>query len=164
MKIYKLSEITTAIFSGGTPSSANSYYWNGSFNWLSSGETRNQFIHQTERTITQAGIDNSSTRLAKTNDVVIASAGQGHTRGQASFLCVDTYINQSLIAVRAKRELVLPKYLFYLLSTKYEKLRSISDSASTRGSITTKLLGDLEFAIESLNKQQHIVDTTLSLQ
>lgn len=159
MKIYKLSEITTAIFSGGTPSSANSYYWNGSFNWLSSGETRNQFIHQTERTITQAGIDNSSTRLAKTNDVVIASAGQGHTRGQASFLCVDTYINQSLIAVRAKRELVLPKYLFYLLSTKYEKLRSISDSASTRGSITTKLLGDLEFAIESLNKQQHIVDT-----
>ena len=159
MKIYKLSDITTTIFSGGTPSSSNSYFWDGPFNWLSSGETRNQFIHCTERTITQAGVENSSTRLAKCNDIVIASAGQGHTRGQTSFLCVDSYINQSLIAVRANVNFVMPKYLFYLLSTKYDELRSLSDSSSTRGSITTKMLADLKLPIMDLREQQHIVGT-----
>lgn len=164
MKNYKLSDITTTIFSGGTPSSSNSSYWDGPFNWLSSGETRNNYIYQTERTITQLGIDNSSTRLAKINDIVIASAGQGHTRGQTSILCVDSYINQSLISLRANQDFVMPGYLFYLLSTKCDSLRSLSDSSSTRGSITTKMLADFEVMIDTLEKQQHIVDITSSLQ
>ena len=49
----------------------------GAFGWFSSGETRNRFVISTEKTITQAGIDNSSTKLAAKHDIVMASAGQG---------------------------------------------------------------------------------------
>ena len=56
------------IYSGGTPMTSNAAYWNGTFGWFSSGETRNRFVISTEKTITQAGIDNSSTKLA-TKDV-----------------------------------------------------------------------------------------------
>lgn len=79
------------IYSGGTPMTSNAAYWNGTFGWFSSGETRNRFVISTEKTITQAGIDNSSTKLATKYDIVMASAGQGFTRGQISMLLIDTY-------------------------------------------------------------------------
>ena len=58
------------IYSGGTPMTSNAAYWNGTFGWFSSGETRNRFVISTEKTITQAGIDNSSTKLATKYDIV----------------------------------------------------------------------------------------------
>lgn len=130
------------IYSGGTPSTSNAEYWNGTFGWFSSGETRNRFVISTEKTITQSGIDNSSTKLAKKHDIVMASAGQGFTRGQTSMLLLDTYVNQSVIVIHAKRE-VLP-YLFWNLTNRYEELRAISDSSSIRGSLTTKMISAFE--------------------
>ena len=73
-KQYSLGDICENIFSGGTPSTKNTNYWNGSIPWLSSGETRNNFINSTEKTITLDGVNNSSTKLAKKGDIVIASA------------------------------------------------------------------------------------------
>ena len=130
------------IYSGGTPTTSNSAYWDGAFSWFSSGETRNRFVISTEKTITQAGIDNSSTKLAAKHDIVMASAGQGFTRGQASMLLLDTYVNQSVIVIHAERK-VLP-YLFWNLANRYEELRAISDSSSIRGSLTTKMISAFE--------------------
>ena len=130
------------IYSGGTPATSNVAYWGGAFSWFSSGETRNRFVISTEKTITQAGIDHSSTKLAGKHDIVMASAGQGFTRGQASMLLIDTYVNQSVIVIHAERN-VLP-YLFWNLANRYEELRAISDSSSIRGSLTTKMLSAFE--------------------
>ena len=130
------------IYSGGTPATSNVAYWGGAFSWFSSGETRNRFVISTEKTITQAGIDHSSTKLAGKHDIVMASAGQGFTRGQASMLLIDTYVNQSVIVIHAARN-VLP-YLFWNLANRYEELRAISDSSSIRGSLTTKMLSAFE--------------------
>jgi type I restriction enzyme S subunit len=92
-----LSECCENIFSGGTPSTQSADYWGGDIPWLSSGETRSRFIIDTEKTITPLGVENSSTRPARAGSTVIASAGQGHTRGQTSFLTFDSYINQSVV-------------------------------------------------------------------
>lgn len=73
------------IFSGGAPTK-NNEYWNGDIPWLSSGETRNNLIIDTERKSTLLGVQNSSTWLAKKNDVVVASAGQGNTPWTGFFL------------------------------------------------------------------------------
>lgn len=132
------------IYSGGTPSTSDSAYWDGAFSWLSSGETRNRFVTSTEKTITQPGIDNSSTKLAKKYDIVMASAGQGFTRGQVSMLLLDTYVNQSVIVIHTEKKM-LP-YLFWNLANRYEELRAISDSSSIRGSITTKMISALEIS------------------
>ena len=130
------------VYSGGTPTTSNAAYWNGSFGWFSSGETRNRFVISTEKTITQAGVDNSSAKLAKKHDIVMASAGQGFTRGQTSMLLLDTYVNQSVIVIHAERN-ALP-YLFWNLAKRYEELRAISDSSSIRGSLTTKMISAFE--------------------
>lgn len=134
----KISDYADRVFSGGTPTTSNETYWSGEFKWLSSGETSQKYIVDTEKTITQAGVDNSSTRLAKKYDTVIASAGQGHTRGQTSMLLTDTYINQSIIVVESER--IYMPFIYWNICGRYEELRVISNSNSIRGSLTTKMI------------------------
>ena len=136
-----VGEMADNIFSGGTPSTANEAYWNGDHYWLSSGETSNRFIVSTIKTITDEGITNSSTRKANKYDIAIASAGQGHTRGQTSMLLTETYVNQSIIVVHANGD-YLP-FLFWNIANRYEELRVISNSNSIRGSLTTKMISSL---------------------
>lgn len=152
-----IGEVSETIFSGGTPTTRNPDYWDGPFCWLSSGETRNRFITSTEKTITELGVKESSTRLAKTNDIVIASAGQGHTRGQSSYLKIDTYINQSLVAIRANQKEIDPYFLFYNLQNRYDELRQYSDGNSSRGSITTKMIKEFPILLPPLEEQKKIV-------
>ncbi|KJS86273.1 MAG: hypothetical protein JM58_07185 [Peptococcaceae bacterium BICA1-8] len=159
----KLEELTSEIFSGGTPTTSNIDFWDGQNNWLSSGETRNKFITFTEKTITDLGVKNSSTRLAKKNDVIIASAGQGHTRGQTSLCKIDTYINQSLISIRANSNFLNPHFLFYNLSNRYDELRQLSDGNSIRGSLTTRLIKALKFYLPPIREQQAIAATLYCL-
>ena len=142
LKVTTIGQYMERIYSGGTPSTSNPSYWNGAYNWFSSGETKNPFVVSTEKTITQVGIDNSSTKLANKYDVVIASAGQGFTRGQTSMLLLDTYINQSVIVLHGAKN-IMP-YVFWNLRQRYDELRAISDSSSIRGSLTTKTLSRLE--------------------
>jgi type I restriction enzyme S subunit len=159
----KIDEVAEAIFSGGTPNTGKGEYWNGVYNWLSSGETRNVYITQTEKTITSEGINNSSTRLALKDDVVIASAGQGYTRGQVSYCMIDTYINQSIIAIRTKKDKLMSKYLFFNLRNRYQELRQISDGNSIRGSITTKHIKALDIIVPPLPEQKAIAATLACL-
>ena len=150
-----------SIYSGGTPSTSSAEYWDGAFSWFSSGETRNRFVISTEKTITQSGVDNSSTKYAEKHDIVMASAGQGFTRGQTSMLLLDTYVNQSVIVIHANRK-VLP-YLFWNLANQYEELRAISDSSSIRGSLTTKMISAFEIPKAEENSLQAFSDFAWSV-
>lgn len=142
--IKELGETCQAIFSGGTPSTKDVSFWGGEFPWLSSGETRNRFITDTEKTITTEGITNSSTRVARAGCTVIAGAGQGHTRGQTSLLTFESYINQSVVALSASQKVSSDLFLFFDLARRYDEFRQISDSHSSRGSLTTKLLAGVK--------------------
>lgn len=162
MQLYKLNQLLIDMHSGGTPDTSKPEYWNGNFKWLSSGETRQRFIENTESRITQLGIEKSSTKLAKKSDVVMACAGQGKTRGQVSFLLDDMYINQSVIAMTTDEKILHPLYLFFNLSGRYNELRGSSDANSTRGSITTKSLKKLAMLIPNIESQKNITDILIA--
>lgn len=158
LKKYTLEDVCLRIYSGGTPSTQHPEYWNGNLNWLSSGETSQRFIYNTERTITQEGVENSSTKLAHKGSTVIATAGQGYTRGQASFLMIDTYMNQSVIACEANQNYILPLYLYYNLDNRYEEFRLLSDGTSTRGGLSGWILKRMEIEIPTIDIQRKIVN------
>lgn len=162
MQLYKLNQLLLDMHSGGTPDTSEPEYWNGDYKWLASGETRQRFIDNTESRITQLGIEKSSTKLAKKNDVVMACAGQGKTRGQVSFLLDDMYINQSIIAMTTDEKILHPLYLFYNLSGRYNELRGSSDASSTRGSITIKSLKKLAMLIPNIESQKNITDILIA--
>jgi type I restriction enzyme, S subunit len=149
--LKKLKDVCIRIFSGGTPHTKNSEYWNGGIPWLSSGETSQRYILETDKSITIDGVKNSSTRETRKGAVVIASAGQGKTRGQTSYLCFASFINQSVIALEANNSILPDAFLFYDLSRRYEEFRQLSDSHSSRGSLTTKLLYTIDLTIPPHN-------------
>lgn len=147
---YTFEDVCRKIYSGGTPSTKHEEYWNGTINWLSSGETGNRFIYKTERKITELGVEKSATKKAYKGNTVVASAGQGYTRGQASYLTIDTYVNQSVIVFDANTDIIDSKYLFYNLSNRYEELRQLSDGTSTRGGLSGWIVKRMEIYLPPL--------------
>ena len=132
-------------------------------NWLSSGETCNKFIYETERKITKLGVEQSSTQLAFKDSIVIATAGQGYTRGQASFLKIDTYVNQSVLVLEADRTMVEPLFLYYNLSNRYEELRQLSDGTSTRGGLSGWIVRRMAINLPPIDIQKKIVDVLYAI-
>lgn len=162
-KNYTLEEVCERIYSGGTPSTKHEEYWNGDIKWLSSGETSQRFVYDTERKITQEGVENSSTKLATKGCTVVATAGQGYTRGQASFLMTDTYMNQSVIACKANENVILPLYLYYNLDSRYEEFRLLSDGTSTRGGLSGWILKRMGIKLPPKSSQKKIIDILYSI-
>ena len=159
----KIIDITKKVYSGGTPDTRKSEYWNGNIKWLSSGETRNNFVYDTDKKITELGVSNSSTKLANKSSIVMACAGQGFTRGQTSYLMDDMYINQSVICIEPDEEKVDGLYLYYYFKNSYQMLRKLSDDHSSRGSITTAMIKELEVKFPSIVVQKKISTILYSL-
>ena len=69
--LYKFKEAVD-IISGGTPKTSVPEYWNGDIGWLSVVDfgDKNKYVETTEKTITQAGVDNSSTKVLQINDII----------------------------------------------------------------------------------------------
>lgn len=137
-----LSQIVEKIFSGGTPNTNKDSYWGNEFYWLSSGETRQSVIIDSERMITKEGVNNSSTKMAKIGDSIMATAGQGKTRGQTSFCKINSYINQSVLCIRPIKE-KYQAFIFFNLYSRYNELRNESDGQSIRGSLNKGNLSEL---------------------
>ena len=144
------------LHSGGTPSTKNPKYWNGDLAWLSSAESSKDFIYDSKIMITQRGVNESSTRLASKKSVIIATAGEGKTRGQVSFLETDAYINQSLIAIKSKSTELSDLYIFYYLKNSYKRLRNLSDATGVRGGLSGELLKTFEITFPNISIQNKI--------
>ena len=157
-KIYTLNQTCTNIYSGGTPSTKQSLFWNGDVNWLSSSETSKHFIYDTKKKITSEGVKFSATKKAQQGSIIVASAGQGYTRGQVSYLMIDTYVSQSVLVLVPKQKIILPLYLYYNLTNRYQELRQLSDGTSTRGGLSGWIMKRMEIRLPSITIQQKIVE------
>lgn len=92
--VYNLGEHCDILL-GGTPDTSKNEYWNGTINWLNSGEVSQFPVVSSELRITQAGLDNSATKLMPANTVVVSITGNI----RASILAIDTCANQSVVGI-----------------------------------------------------------------
>ena len=100
---------------GGTPSRTKKEYWNGSINWINSGEINKFRIIKASEKITELGLNKSSTTLLPRGTTVLAITGA--TLGQVSRLEIDLCANQSVIGIITnKKELNNYMYLSILNS------------------------------------------------
>lgn len=110
---YKLSEIMD-IISGGTPKTSVSQYWGGSIPWLSVKDFNNnsRYVYSSEKSITEEGLQNSSTTLLERNDIIISARG---TVGEMAMIPFPMAFNQSCYGLRAKGNIVDSTFLYYLV-------------------------------------------------
>ncbi|HOG67518.1 MAG TPA: restriction endonuclease subunit S [Bacteroidales bacterium] len=108
-------------YAGGTPSRSNPEYFMGNIPWISSGELNQPRILQTNESITEEALNNSSAKWIPKNSVLIAMYGA--TAGQVSTNLIDATSNQAVLALIPDDELIDGEFLFYsLLNSKNDIL------------------------------------------
>ncbi len=88
------------ILSGGTPRTSESGFWDGDIPWYTAKDApalSDIFVVTTERAITQAGVDNSSTKILPAGTTIITARG---TVGRLACLGIPMAMNQTCYGVR----------------------------------------------------------------
>ena len=157
---YSLMEMVDLI-SGGTPKTSVPEYWDGDIPWLSVKDFNNdrRYVYSTEKTITKAGLENSSTKLLAHDDVIISARG---TVGKLAMIPFPMAFNQSCYGIRGKKGIVVQPYLYYLLKDSIRLLKS-QTHGSVFDTITRDTFANIEVSLPPLEEQRAIADTLSSL-
>lgn len=159
MAYYKLSEILTLI-SGGTPKTTNSSYWGGNIPWLSVVDFNNdnRYVHTTEKTITEEGVENSSTKILPQGSLILSARG---TVGALAQLAKPMAFNQSCYGIIAKEQ-TTNDFLYYLLKDVVEDLQA-KGHGSVFNTITRDTFDTITVNLPSLDEQKRIAEILGSL-
>lgn len=93
------------LLSGGTPKTSRDDYWGGTIAWASAkdvSQCRQSFLVKTERTITERGLVESSTKLIPAYSTVVVA--RGATTGRMALLGRDMAMNQTCYALESRLE------------------------------------------------------------
>lgn len=153
-KTYKLSD-TLKIIGGGTPKTSVSEYWNGDIPWLSVKDFQGEkkFVNETEKSITQLGLEKSSTKLLPKGAMIISARG---TVGELAVLEREMAFNQSCYGL-LPNEKTDRDYLYYLVKQKIRELQGLS-YGSVFDTITTKTFDGLDVLLPDLKEQTQIAN------
>ena len=150
---YKLSEIMDLI-GGGTPKTTKPEYWDGDIPWLSVKDFNNdfRFVYETEKHITELGLNNSSTKLLQAGDIIISARG---TVGEIATIPFPMAFNQSCYGLRAKKEIVTADFLYYLIKHNIHVLKK-NTHGSVFDTITRDTFAGIEVDIPDMDSQSKI--------
>nr|WP_285948272.1 restriction endonuclease subunit S [Bacteroides intestinalis] len=150
---YKLSEIMDLI-GGGTPKTSVPEYWGGDIPWLSVKDFNNDFryVYKTEKTITEEGLKNSSTKMLYRDDSIISARG---TVGEMAMIPFPMAFNQSCYGLRAKRNIVDPTFLYYLVKYNVRILQK-NTHGSVFDTITRDTFSGIDIDIPPIDAQRKI--------
>ncbi|MDY0572654.1 restriction endonuclease subunit S [Pasteurella multocida] len=130
MSSWKKSKLTDVIdiIGGGPPKRSCDEYWNGDIPWLSVVDFNNgmRFVSKSAETITQLGLEKSSTKLLEANDLIISARG---TVGCLAQLSIPMAFNQSCYGLRGKRGVIDNSFLYYFLKNNINELKQITHGA-----------------------------------
>ena len=125
-KSYPFSNLVD-IIGGGTPKTSLEKYWNGDIPWISIKDfnSSQKYVLNTEKTITELGLNNSSTKLLKKNDIIISARG---TVGEVAMIKYEMAFNQSCYGLRVHDSLN-KEFVYYLLKYNIYKLKNMVHGA-----------------------------------
>ena len=142
------------VVSGGTPSTGKREYWDGgSIPWLKSESCNNAPVYSANNFITALGLQKSSAKLLKKETTLIALVGA--TIFKTAFLEFSAATNQNVASIKSKNaEVITDKFVFYYLTSLYEKLKS---EMRNYGMLNLSTLRQFKIPVPSSEKQARIV-------
>ena len=138
---------------GGTPKTSKAEYWGGNINWLSVKDFNNEkrYVYSTEKTITEEGLNNSSTKLLKKDDIIISARG---TVGELAMIPFPMAFNQSCYGIRSK-EGTDSTFLYYLIKNSVRMFKAMTHG-SVFDTITRDTFANIEVVIPDIEMQHRI--------
>lgn len=143
------------IVNGGTPKTGVPEYWGGKHLWITPaemGKLLNPYVNDTQRKITDAGLQNSSARLLPAHSVILSS------RAPIGHLVINTKpmaTNQGCKGLIPGNQLNY-KYLYYYLSSIVQLLNSLGTGATFK-ELSGGKLKEVTLPVPPLAQQQRIV-------
>ncbi|NQD35978.1 restriction endonuclease subunit S [Permianibacter sp. IMCC34836] len=144
-----------SVVNGGTPKTGVTEYWDGLHQWITPaemGKRSTPYVSSTERTITDAGLQNSSARLLPPFSVILSS------RAPIGHLVINTEpmaTNQGCKGLVPSADLN-HKYLYYYLSSIVQLLNDLGTGATFK-ELSGGKLKEVAIPLPSLSEQQRIV-------
>ena len=159
-KEYKLGDCIQLI-GGGTPKTSEPRFWNGGIPWLSVVDfnTNKKYVSSTEKTITDEGLNNSSTKILQKDNIIISARG---TVGAMAVLKISMAFNQSCYGVRNIETIVSQDYLYYLLKNSINDLKQMSHGG-VFDTITKNTFDSIDILLPPLKEQGRIAGILSSL-
>lgn len=135
-------------FSGGTPTSTNKDYYNGSIPFIGSGDI---FKTAVNSFITEEAFQNSSAKLVEKNDILFAMYGANS--GDVSISKLSGAINQAVLCIRPKNINYL--FLYYQLDKNKDRIVA-KYLQGGQGNLSAQIVKQLKFYFPSLPEQEKI--------
>jgi type I restriction enzyme S subunit len=110
------------LIGGGTPKTRTEEYWGGNIPWFSVVDAPNDsdvYVINTEKHITQAGVDNSSTKILRKGTTIISARG---TVGKCALVAKPMAMNQSCYGIQGKKSFP-DEYVYYLIRYRVSELQ-----------------------------------------
>ncbi|VHC15897.1 Type I restriction-modification system specificity subunit [Streptococcus pyogenes] len=146
----KLREISR-MFSGGTPNVGIPEYYNGNIPFIRSAEINTD---QTELSITDKGLSNSSAKLVEKNTLLYALYGA--TSGEVGLSRISGAINQAILAIIPEKKyssLFIKNWLYKQKSSIIKKYLQ-----GGQGNLSGSIVKELTIHFPSLSEQEAIGD------
>ena len=151
--ITELSNVCD-IIGGGTPDTGILDYWNGDICWFTPTEIgKKKYVVSSARKITIEGLNKSSAKMLPPYTVLLTTRA---TLGEMSIVTTNCCTNQGFQSLVAKKENVLPEYLYYLQTIIKPWCEKYS-SGNTFREISKSALGKCSIPVPSLDEQARIV-------
>jgi type I restriction enzyme S subunit len=149
------------IISGGTPKTNKLEYWNGNIPWLTIADFNNvnKYVDKAQKTITEIGLSESSTKLLKPGDIIISARG---TIGAIAVVNKEMAFNQSCYGIRSKSNGIYQDFLYYLLKNSINMLLKNSYGA-VFDTITRETFSLLFCPLPPLPEQKAIAEVLSSI-
>ncbi len=131
------------LLSGGTPKTKISEFWNGDISWVSDvdiSNSTNLFLIDTQKKLTQAGVDRSATKILPENTLIVVARG---SVGKFAVIAKEMAMNQSCYGIHAKNSL----YQNWLILAMITKINSLirSSHGTVFDTVTTSTFKSLNF-------------------
>ena len=159
--MVKSASSVVEIISGGTPKTSVKDYWDGNIPWLSVVDfnTDQKRVYETEKSITELGLKNSSTNILGKGMLIISARG---TVGVIAQLGKDMAFNQSCYGLDAKKDISSNDFLYYTLKSRIDSIRQKSHG-SVFSTITRNTFNDIYLPVPPIDEQHHISSILSSL-
>lgn len=153
-ELKKLGKIAK-VSSGGTPSRAQSNYWNGNIPWVSTTLIDFNTILESNEFITNDGLANSSAKLFPKGTLLMAMYGQGKTRGKVAILGIEATTNQACGAIVPNNDKLNELFLFQNLAGRYDEIRDLSNQGGQEN-LSGEIIKNILITLPTLPEQQKI--------
>jgi len=153
-EVKRLGEVCE-MFSGGTPATGNADFYGGGIPFIRSAEIG---LAETELSLTDAGLLNSSAKLVESGDVLLALYGANS--GDAALSAISGAINQAILCMRPRN--LIKTYLYQFLDY-WKSLITSKYLQGGQGNLSAEIISSLATSFPQIAEQQKIAACLSSL-